>query len=144
MNNKSGRGWKWGRWWRLSLSWTGGMEFVAADRHARGNRLINKSTGRFRPRDLSTGEKSDNLSAGMGFFVGGNGKKGKYGTINNSLDARQFVRPETDSVLFSRSTFSSLRSWTGKGSDLFGSFLKPSNPYYPIVLSLLLHIILQL
>ena len=49
---------------------------------ARQGQPANKSTEDFRPRrDLSTGEKSDNLSAGMGFFVGGNEKRASMGQL---------------------------------------------------------------
>lgn len=126
-------------------SWSRGWNSVARDRHARGNRLINKSTQDFvvRDDDLSTSEKSDNLSAGMGFFVSAETKKGKYGTINNSLGARQFVRRGTNSIS-APSTFSSLKWTDATFSDRFSNLLLiRSSLLSTNSLSLLSHLVVE-
>lgn len=86
-----------------------GMEFAAEDRHARGNRLINKSTEDF----VATCQRARNpIISNEGTRLSPADKKEELsGTINNSLSARQFVRRETNSIASGRS-FSSPTSRT--------------------------------
>lgn len=86
-----------------------GMEFAAEDRHARGNRLINKSTEDF----VATCQRARNpIISNEGTRLSPADKKEELsGTINNSLSVRQFVRRETNSIA-SGCSFSSPTSQT--------------------------------
>lgn len=114
------------------------MEFVAADRHARGNRLINKSTEDFVPAATCQPARNPIISRREWVFSLAETKKGKHGTINNSLDARQFVRPETDSVLYSFNFF--LSELSGERIRPFQIVSQTSFESDRSLLSLLLHL----
>lgn len=115
------------------------MEFVVADRHARGNRLINKSTEDFfPPATCCQPARNPIISRREWVFSLAETKKGKHGTINNSLDARQFVRPETDSVLYSFNFF--LSELSGERIRPFQIVSQTSFESDRSLLSLLLHL----